>query len=361
MGFFSFTDYIINRTKLLNNIKIIKSKLKPNTKFCAVVKADAYGVGAREISSLVRGEVDCFAVANLEEGVDLRAYGISENIIVLGALNFDYLSVYSEKFLSPPVSTVSEMSKLSRSLKSSLQVEFGLNSGMNRIGFSKKSEIHSAISLKNKNKNISIFGVFSHLATKENNVEFMYEQKRNFDCLLTPFKGMKIVRHLSNTNASLNHPDFNYDMVRVGFGMYGMVENGTSCSPVVEIKSRVVLINFVKSGESVGYDRTYIANKKSRIAVVPIGYYDGMSRELSNKGKVLINGKFAPVVGRVCMDMFMVDVTNIPNVEVGSVVTILGCDGGKVLTLTDYAKWCNTSEYEVLTRFNNERMNIIIK
>lgn len=361
MGFFSFTDYVINKENLLFNIKTIKSKLKPNTKFCAVIKADAYGIGAREISALINKEVDCFAVANLEEGVDLRSYGISKNVIVLGALNFDYLNVYCEKFLSPPVSTFSEISKLSRQLKNPLRVEFGLNSGMNRIGFSKKSEIYRAISLKNQNKFISIFGAFSHLATKENDVVFMYKQKAVFDSLLTPFKGMKIIRHLSNTNASLNHPDFNYDMVRVGFGLYGMAQDGSLCRPVVSIKSRVVLINYIAPGETVGYDRTFVAKRKSKIAVVPIGYYDGMSRELGNKGKVLINGQFAQIVGRVCMDMFMVDVTDVLNVEVGSVVTILGIDGKRSLTLTNYAKWSNASEYEILTRFNNERMNIIIK
>ena len=213
----------------------------------------------------------------------------------------------------------------------------------------------------NENKKIDISGAYSHLATKQNDIGFMYEQKKKFDELLTAFRGMNICRHLSNTSASLMDRNFNYDMVRVGYGMYGMGKFDKKLRRVIRIETRVVMLNSVKKGESVGYDRTYVADSQKMIAVLPIGYYDGFGRGLSNRGFVLVNGEFAPVVGRVCMDMMMVDVTDIANVEVGTKAVIIGSQGEKEITLADHAEILGTSDYEVLSRFNNSRMNIIIE
>ena len=357
MDCFSFTDYIINEKNLLGNIAVIKSKISSGVKLCAVLKANAYGVGSRVVAKLINGQVDCFAVATLGEGIELRSAGFNKAILVLGAVNLNQISMYEKYFLTPTVSTVYEMSKLSSDVKNPLRVEFGLNTGMCRIGFCEKSKIKQALGLKNQNKKISLWGVFSHLATKECDVNFMYEQKHKFDELLTIFKDEKVVRHVSNTNAALNHKDFNYDMVRTGFGLYGMGENDCGLNPVVSIYSRVVKINKISKGDSVGYDRTFIAGKDMRVAVVPIGYYDGISRMLSNVGCVVINGRRAKILGRICMDMFMVDITDIDCVNLGTKVEILGDN----IMLSDYAKWSGTSEYEALTRFNNSRMNIVIK
>lgn len=360
MGFFSFSDFIVDVGVLKNNIRRIKDGLTPKTKFCAVIKADAYGIGAKQIAGAINDSIDMFAVANLEEGIELRNSGVNKGIITLGSVNLEYINLYSEKFLTPPVSTVLEMSKLSSEIKQPISVNFALNTGMNRIGFSSKSEIFSALSLKNKNNKINIWGAFSHLATKENDIKFMYRQKRNFDDMITCFAGKKIVRHLSNTNASLYHQDFNYDMVRVGFGLWGMTDD-MKLSPVLSIISRVVHINYIGQNQSVGYDRTFISARPTKIAVVPLGYFDGINRRLSGLGRVIINGKSAKIVGRVCMDAFMVDVTEIENVEIGTRVTILGKDGDQIITITEYASIIGTSPYEVLTGFRYKRMNYITK
>lgn len=360
MGVFSFNKYIINTSNLVKNIEYIKSKLNPGVKVCAVVKADAYGVGIKNIIEILNKEVDAFAVANLEEGIELRTLTKINKIIVLGALNLHEIKQYEKYFLSPTVSSAFEMNKLSSDTKNPLSVEFGLNTGMNRIGFSEKSEIFEAISLLNKNKNLSISGVYSHLATKQNDVDFMMYQKLKFDHLLEPFKNKKITRHLSNSSATLNNKDFNYDMVRVGFSMYGMGDESEGLARVIEIKSQVVKINKVGVGDSVGYDRTFMANRDSLIAVIPIGYYDGVARGLSNKGRVLIDGKFAPIVGRVCMDMLMVDVTDILGVHIGDEVVVIGRSGVNEITIKEHAEIVGTSEYEILSRFNNSRMNIVL-
>ena len=361
MGIFSFNNYIISEKNLKHNVACIKAGLNDGVKFCAVVKADAYGVGAGSVVKILDGEVDAFAVANLWEGIQIRNVNKESKILVLGCINLDEIECYSRNFLTPTVSTVSEIRKLSSEVKIPLSVEFGLNSGMNRIGFCEKCDILTAISILNKNKKINISGAYSHLATKQNDMGFMYEQKKKFDELLTAFRGMNICRHLSNTSASLMDRNFNYDMVRVGYGMYGMGKFDKKLRRAIRIETRVVMLNSVKKGESVGYDRTYVADSQKMIAVLPIGYYDGFGRGLSNRGSVLVNGEFAPVVGRVCMDMMMVDVTDIANVEVGTKAVIIGSQGEKEITLADHAEILGTSDYEVLSRFNNSRMNIIIE
>ena len=361
MGIFYFNDFIINSSNLKANIEILKTRLKPNVKVCAVVKANGYGVGIDEVVSILKGRVDAFAVANVEEGVRVRKIDKRAQIIVLGCADLEQIKMYEKYFLSPTVNTLLDARKLSSNVKKPLLVEFGLNSGMNRIGFSKKMEILESISVLNKNKKIRISGAYSHLATKQNNLEFIKKQKQKFEKLLTAFNNEEINRHIANSYASWNCPDLNYDMVRVGFFMYGMSDDYIGTHRVVEIKSRVVKLNIVKEGGAVGYDCTFKAKKDSIIAVLPIGYYDGVSRRLSNKGRVIINGEYAPIVGRICMDMMMVDVTNIKNVEVGTSVVIIGSMKEKEITIKEHADIVGTSEYEILSRFNNSRMNILVK
>ena len=357
----SFNDYILDIGQLHRNVNNIKSIIGCDVKFCAVVKADAYGVGMREVAEVICDHIDAFAVANIDEGIRLRSVSQDKKIIVLGVINLEQINACQYYFLSPTVSTVLEMEKLSRGVKNPLSVEFGLDTGMGRVGFSKKNEIFDAISLIKENSNLSISGVYSHLATKQNNVEFMIKQRCRFEQLLEPFDGMNITRHISNSSAAWYDDNFNYDMVRVGFGLYGMGEDYDGLKRAIEIVSRVVKINYVNAGDPVGYDCSFVAQRDSVIAVLPVGYYDGVSRRLSNRGRVLINGQTAQIVGRICMDMMMVDVTDINNVEVGSRVVIIGCDGDEEITIKEHADIVGTSEYEILSRFNNSRMNKIIK
>lgn len=359
MNLFSFSEYIIRKDNLINNVKILKNRLNDGVEFYSVVKADGYGVGAETVSKILESLVDGFAVANLEEAISLRLAGISKEILVLGGMNFEYIDEYVHYKIKPSINNFFDLSKLSSKLKRPIKVEFGLNTGMNRFGFAEENEINGAIALLSENKNLELVGAYSHLSTKEDDIDFIYKQKQEFDKFIKLIpKGVKF--HLSNTNAILNHQDLNYDRVRSGFGQYGMDENKCGLKPVVEIKSRIVSIAKIKKGESVGYDRTYITRKPSIIAVVPLGYYDGINRRVSNFGKVIVNGEYANIVGRVCMDAMMIDVTNIVGASVGSSVTILGIDGNQSITIGDYAKWSDTSSYEALIRFNRSRMKEVI-
>lgn len=358
LSLFSFNEYTIIRNNLINNVRVLKSQLKIGCKFCAVVKADAYGVGADLVSRLITDEVDAFAVANIYEGICLRKAGINKPIFILGAINFDAINEYSVCNLTPTVNSLFEMNKLSRLIKKPIKVEFGLNTGMNRYGFDCKNEILDAIELLNGNNKIELVGVYSHLSTKENDKEFIKMQSNKFNKLISSFGNylnyMNI--HISNTNAIMFHKELNYNMVRCGFGLYGMSKNELGLKPAVEIKSKIVSLKKVVCGESVGYDRTYKVKQDRLIAIVPLGYYDGINRRVSNKGKVIVNNYYAKIVGRVCMDAFMIDVTKIPGVKIGDEVTILGCYGDKEISLLDYANWAGTSEYEILTQFNRSRM-----
>lgn len=353
------SDYIINKNALINNVKKIRSVVGDGVKICAVVKADAYGVGAKDVAPIFNPYINCFAVANVMEGMRIRELKIDAPICVLGAWDESQIKSICFHKLTPSVGSISDAIKLSRGVKSGVNVQFSLNSGMNRFGFSKTSEILKAKDIILRNSKINIWGVYSHLATKENDVDFIYRQVKIFESFLACFSG-DVVRNIANTSATFCHADLHYQMVRCGYALYGMSKNDWGLLPAVEIKSRVASIQSVNSGESIGYDRTYKTTRQQKIGIVPLGYYDGVSRGLSNCGHVLINGKVAPIVGRVCMDSFMVDISNIENVSVGSVVTILGKDGYRNLSVDDYASLLYTSPYEILTGFRRDRLNTLI-
>lgn len=356
MNPFSFNYYIFNCNNLVRNVNCLKGKLNKGVEFCAVVKADAYGVGLEKVAKCINGVVDLFAVANLEEGIRLRKAGIKNKILVLGCSNFDYISEFQKYKITPTINSIFDLNKLSRAAKSPIMVEFGLNTGMNRFGFNKKSDILAANTILKNNPQIKLCGVYSHLATKEEDRLFIEKQKEMFDSLCGAIECKNLKKHLSNSNGILNHSELNYDRVRSGFALYGMDDDSGELLPVVEILSQIVYVGKVKKGESIGYDRTFVATRLTRYGVVPLGYYDGINRRISNKGKVIINGRICPIIGRVCMDAMMVDLTDASDACIGSKVVVFGGDGNKQIRLKDHARWSGTSCYETFTRINRSRM-----
>ena len=208
---------------------------------------------------------------------------------------------------------------------------------------------------------ITITGAYTHFATKAENLDFIDIQYGFFEKMINEIKVKNLLVHCANSFVGTTDKLKLCNMVRIGFSMYSDHYDRLKIQDVLSIKSRIVFINDLNKGESVGYDRTYIAKRKEKIAVVPLGYADGFARNLSNNFKVLVNGQYAPVVGRVCMDCFMVDVSKIKNCFVGTCVTILGKDGENYISLQDYANQLNYSPYEVLTSFRTRRMDIKIK
>lgn len=363
----NLSSYIISKNNLINNALYIKQKLKNNCKLCAMVKADGYGHKIEFVCEALKNTVDFFGVANAFEAEKIRKCKIKNPIIIVSIPCVVDVEWCANNDVSVCVASLEELLEiLKHKFKKPLKIHLKLNTGLNRIGFRNKSDIIDALQIINSNKNLILEGVFTHFATKSHDEKFINKQAKKFKILSDFVKRNSnnkcIIMHCCNSYAALHKSKYHFDMVRCGFALYGYQDVvDENLKPVSEIKSKLVFVGKVNKNETIGYDRTFKCEKNSKIAVVPMGYADGFDRRLSNNFEVLVNGKKAKVVGNVCMDVFMVDVSNIPNVKVGDVVTILGKDGDSEITLSDYAKALNTSEYEIMLKFRYLRMNYVIK
>ncbi len=353
----SYTDFIVNYDTIKNNAKNIKERLQPKVKLCAVVKANAYGHGVEVVCKALDGYADFFAVANILEAVRIRSFDKKTKILILGTVEEEGLEYCAKNNISVSIGSLEKLERCVKSLQG-VCIHLQVNTGLNRYGFRSMVEFKKALSFI-KNNGLILEGVYSHFATKENDKLFIKRQNYKFLQFKKVVKDEDVIFHIANSFATTCGDKYHYDMVRMGFLMYGNIANDYSCEPAVEIVSKIINIINVRKGESIGYDRTFFASKQMKIAVVPVGYADGFNRGLSNNFSVLICGKLCKIVGLICMDVFMVDISDI-DAKIGSRVTLLGADGGKNITLFDYAKTLNTSPYAILLGFNYSRMNYIV-
>lgn len=356
-----FNKFIIDTKALNYNVDKIKNTIGKNVKLCAVVKAEAYGHGGVTVASKIANKCDFFAVACVKEAMELRDRNILNDILVLGIVSVKELKYCIFNNISITLSSLTQLNDILNKLKllnlnsdNFLKIHIKINTGLNRLGFNSVKNFNTALNIIKVNNNLKLCGIFTHFATKGNDTNFIYEQYNNFIKYVDLVKDKCIIIHNNNSYATLNLPSMYNSMVRCGYVIYGWQEG---FKPVLSITSEIVNITNVGCG-TVGYDRTYIANDK-KIAVIPIGYADGFDRRLSNNFKVLVNGCYAQVVGNICMDMTMLDVTNVKGVKVGSKVTLLGADGDKEVSVFDYANALGTSPYEVLLKFKFNRLDII--
>lgn len=346
----------IHLDALTHNYNYLKSKLNSETKFLAVVKAFAYGSDSVEVAKhLETLSVDYFAVAYTREGVALRDAGIKTPILVLHpqAVNFKTIierclepSIYSPKILKAFIA-IAEQEK-----QNNYPVHIKFNTGLNRLGFWHNDVDFVVKQLKNTSSIIAK-SLFSHLAASEdeNEKEFTLNQIETFKTIAQNFEsqiGYKPWLHLANTSGVINYPDAHLDMVRCGIGLYGFgnaaIED-QNLKPIAKLKSIISQIHLIEKDETVGYNRAYKAKGFEKIATIPIGHADGISRQFGNeKGFVFINGEKAPIIGNVCMDMIMVNITNIDCNEGDDVVVFDG-----VNKASDFAKTIDTISYEVIT------------
>jgi len=346
----------IDLAALTHNYNYLKSKLNPNTKFLAVVKAFAYGSDAVEIAKhLEILKVDYFAVAYTHEGVALRDAGITAPILVLHPqpVNFKTLiarclepSLYSAKILNEFIA-VAESEK-----QTNYPVHITFNTGLNRLGFW-KSDIDYIVSKLKATRSIKTKSIFSHLAASEDDNEkaFTTNQIKGFKEIANAFEvniGYKPWLHICNTSGVINYPEAHLDMVRCGIGLYGFgnsAKEDQNLKPIARLKSVVSQIHIIEKGETVGYNRAYTANGFEKTATIPIGHADGISRTFGNKrGFVYINGKKAPIIGNVCMDMIMVNVTDIDCKEGDEVIIF-----DQKHNASQLAASAHTISYEILT------------
>jgi Alr-MurF fusion protein len=347
----------INLNSIAHNLKKYKEKLNGDTKIMAMVKAFGYGSGSFEIASVLEfNKVDYFAVAYADEGVELRKAGISLPIMVMNIDNSTFDSIVNFN-LEPEIFSFQLLHDFTAYLKKSeienYPVHLKIDTGMHRLGFM-KNEINSLCEKIYANQFIKIKSVFTHLAASEdpNEDSFTLLQYHIFiDCCekIEQSLGYSFIKHIDNTSGISRHPDLQMNMVRLGIGLYGIDSNKNmqkNLKNVSTLSTTISQIKRLKAGETVGYGRMGKVVKDSLIAVVRIGYADGYSRRLGNGiGKMLVKNKLAPVIGNVCMDMTMLDVTGIKDLKEGDEVIVFG----EALSLQMLSNWAGTIPYEIMT------------
>ena len=325
-------------------------------KFCAVVKADAYGLGASKVACAIDDLVDYFAVSSQEEFMEINRHvskpillldPIYKNITKLARLNCEFCVSNKLQF-----EIILRLAKRNKNIKYKIHIAF--NTGMNRFGFDKIKDVLEIFEIIKKAQNISIIGVFSHFYAG-NIQKFVILQSKKFLLLKNSLEangfGNDIIFHISNTEGFEYNQQF--DMIRIGLGMF-LYNNHNSFS----LESNIVEIRLLNKGENIGYGNSYISDKKMKIAVVSIGYADGVLRCMANRGFVIINGLFCKILA-VCMDSIIVDVSGV-KVRLGDDVTLIGDNGGKQIFVCDFAKFCDTINYEVMTRISRRVKRVYI-
>ncbi|MFY0628375.1 MAG: bifunctional UDP-N-acetylmuramoyl-tripeptide:D-alanyl-D-alanine ligase/alanine racemase [Reichenbachiella sp.] len=344
----------INLENVIHNLNHFRSLIKPETKMMVMVKAFAYGGGNYEIANLLQyHKVDYLGVAYTDEAVDLRKNGIHLPIMIMNP-SPDSFRLLKEFNLEPEIYSLDQFYDFIEYFEgqdSFPSIHIKLETGMNRLGF-KKNEIQRLIELLKIHKGISVKSIFSHLAGSDDprHKDFTLSQAKTFEELSEQIMNglwYKPMRHLINTGGIVSYPEMQFDMVRLGIGLYGFdpAASESKVQVVGNLKSTISQVKTIKSGESIGYGRAGFAPKDMKIAVVPIGYADGYLRAFSNGiGKMLVKDKLVPTIGNVCMDMTMLDITGL-NVHSGDEVVIFGENPG----IQELANWINTIPYEILT------------
>jgi alanine racemase len=350
----------IKRKSLRNNLTQFKNLLNPETKLMIMVKAAAYGAGAFEMSSFLEREgVDYLGVAFPDEGVALRKQGVSLPIMVMNTHEHSFYDIIRYD-LEPAIFSIQQLdsftAEIIRQNKRKHAIHIKLETGMNRLGF-REEDLGELIEYLSSQPEIQVKSVYSHLAESGNSDrEFTQKQLHRFNQSferLAPAMPSDVMRHICNTDGIINYPEAHFDMVRLGIGLFGYAKL-TGLEDALNIKTRISKINHIEAGESLGYDRSFVAKKPMKIAVLPIGYADGFRRIYGNGvGRVNIGGYSCPILGNICMDMCFADISAIPSDDLTEVELI-----GREIKVSDWAAWAQTIPYEVITSLSS-RLNRI--
>lgn len=345
-----------------HNADSVLKKLKGRAKLLAVIKADAYGHGAVEIGRALESRCDFFGVACVEEAIELVNAGLKKPILVLGAVlpfDFDKAVKYSIRI---PVFSYEDAKALSDEAvkqNKTAKFHFCVDTGMSRIGFQPCEESADLCKRITKLPNIEAEGLFSHFATADESdlskAKKQRERYKNFVKMLGD-RGIHIeIKHLNNSAGIMVFDEF-FDMVRMGIITYGLYPSGEvdksliDIKPVLEWKTHITYVKTLEPGREISYGGTYKTDKPTVVATIPVGYADGYPRCLSNKGRVIINGEYANIIGRICMDQFMVDVSHIKGVKPGDEVTLVGKDGNAALSMEEVSESAYSFNYELPCR-----------
>ena len=354
----------INLDNILHNVRVLRSRIPDGTKFLAVIKANAYGHGLVDTALYLEDHVDYFGVAITEEGIRLREAGIRKPILILGATLPDEFPSVVSYGLYPAVAQKESLSGLNEEAARQGKVcgfHFKIDTGMNRIGFIELKDFQDTLDLLPGYSSLQFAGMFTHFAVSEiPDPSFTERQCRRFELFIREARarGFDPVIHAANSGAIFYHPSVHYDMVRGGISIYGYSPRGSSeivgeLSPALTWKTHVSFVKEIHPGDSVSYGRKYIADSVRRVATLPVGYGDGYKRCLSGKASVLINGKRAPLIGTICMDQMMCDITEVGDVSVGDEVVLLGRQENGYISADELADLAGTISYEILLSINS--------
>ena len=349
----------VDLAAIRNNYQVLRNCVPPHVRVMPVIKADAYGHGMIPVAKTLQMlGVEDFAVALVEEGIALRRAGITARILVLGATMPDAVSEAVANDLTQTVFSADMVEWINQAAvrrRKTATVHIKLDTGMNRIGLRTPEEADALSEALKAADHVKPTGIYTHFASADEPLEdgslndFSHHQLERFLELRSHFDE-SIPAHVANSAMSLLAPEAYFSMIREGISLYGYppVKTVLSFTHALSWRSEIVHIKQIRMGETIGYGRTFTADRDMRVATVAVGYGDGYHRTISNKGQMLICGKRAPIVGRICMDQTMVDVTDIPEAQVGEEVILIGTQQSETITAEEVAEWAGTISYEVL-------------
>lgn len=367
----SYNNVIVSRRAIVSNYLYLIGKLKDGEKTLAMIKANAYGHGAREVALALQGAgCSVFGVAETREAVHLRENGVQGEIFVMMGFTHDAVSLFFEYDLTPVVFSLEAIECLSEAAQlcgKEIGCHIKVETGMGRLGFAPNQAIDIARKIDSL-PGVFVAGLLSHLPESENPMSDSTQSAQAvFGKLCAELKTeFSAICHLANSGAVLNLPEAHFDMGRVGISLYGYHPEGGNVglkhglTPAMSFATQVLQVKDYPAGVGISYGHTFTTSRQTKLAVLPVGYEDGLMRSLSNSGEVLIRGKRAPICGRICMNICMVDVTDIDGVEAGDEVVLLGRQGKERITADDIAGWAGSISYEVLCMIGHTNKTIYI-
>lgn len=357
----------VNLNNFESNLEKIQNYVGNNVKLAPVIKANAYGIGTERLKDIIeRKNIDIVVVATLEEGIRLRDKGFKMQILLLNEL-LPYESVEAVKndltIGLSDIYVLNALNDIACKYNKKVKVHLEVDTGMGRVGIKPEDAISFCEKAK-KLKNIELEGIYTHFAVADTDEDYTNEQIKIFNNVINNLENKNFkfkYIHSSASSGILNFKEAKFNMVRPGIIMYGYMpndemKNKLDLKPVTKLVSHIVFVKEIEKGISISYGRTYIAKNKRKIATIPLGYADGIKRVLSNNGRVYINGKYAKIVGNICMDNFMVDITDI-DAEVGDEVYIWDNEN---ISIEEIAKLCSTINYEILCTISSRVKRVYI-
>ncbi|MFN3603449.1 MAG: alanine racemase [Leptonema sp. (in: bacteria)] len=372
----------IDSSKIIENIKNFKKILNQKAKFYAVVKSNAYGHGIQEVVSITKSDVEGYAVNHISEASNI--YNLChQNLLVMGGYEKEDLNQLLKKEFDRIALVIFNLDQLKETLEINKSISFYLkvDTGMSRLGYRPENKKFLELLEFIQNQKLNLLGLMTHFSNVEDvtEQEYAYHQLKEFqkakEILKKYFPKKKFMFHSAASAATMLIPESHQDLVRIGISLYGLwpslptklstfnlYQNRFQLSPALQWKTKIVHINEVPANTKVGYGCTYQTSSKTRIATLPVGYNEGYDRSLSNRSYVIINGYRAMVIGRVCMNMIMVDVTHIPDVKVGDTAILIGKDKKtkESVTADDLAEIAGTINYEITTRIHPNIPRILV-